>query len=126
MLFDTDIFIWAQRGNAGAARLIDGAQRRFMSAFSWMEFLQCARNATEFRLSKRFLLDLGFETLPVTDETSHRAMVYIEQFALSHGLRAGDAIIAATAVEWQIPLATSNARHFKAIPSLDLKIFKPR
>ena len=126
MLFDTDIFIWAQRGNAGAAKLIDQAPRRLISSFSWMEFLQCARNAAEFRLSKQFLLDLDFETVPVTPEASHRAMVYIEQFSLSHGLRAGDALIAATAVEWQLPLATSNAKHFKVIPSLDLKVLKPR
>lgn len=126
MLFDTDIFIWAQRGNAGAARLIDAADRRLMSSFSWMEFLQCARDAAEFRLSKRFLIDLGFQTVPVSEAASHRAMVYIEQFSLSHGLRAGDALIAATAIELGVPLATSNAKHFKPIPTLELKVFKPR
>jgi predicted nucleic acid-binding protein len=52
-------------------------------------------------------------------------MVYIEQFALSHGLTATDALIAASAVELQMPLATSNSKHFKAIPSLELKVFKP-
>lgn len=125
MLFDTDIFIWAQRGNTGAAKLMNQAPRRLVSAVSWMEFLQGARSAAEFRLSKRFLLDLGFEVVPVTQETSHRAMVYIEQFALSHGLTATDALIAASAVELQMPLATSNSKHFKAIPSLELKVFKP-
>jgi predicted nucleic acid-binding protein len=126
MLFDTDIFIWAQRGHLGAAKLINQAPRRLISAFSWMEFLQCARDAAEFKLSKKFLLDMEFETLPVTPEASHRAMVYIEQFSISHGMRAGDALIAATAVEWQLPLATANAKHFRIIPSLDLKVFKPR
>jgi predicted nucleic acid-binding protein len=126
MLFDTDIFIWAQRGNAGAAKLLNQASLRLISAISWMEFLQGARSAAEFRLSKKFLLDLGFETVPVTEETSHRAMVYIEQFALSHGVTATDALIAATAVELQVPLATSNSKHFKAIPSLELKAFNPR
>lgn len=126
MLFDTDIFIWAQRGNSGAARLMNQTPRRLVSAISWMEFLQGARNVAEFRMSKKFLLDLGFETVPVTEEASHRAMVYIEQFALSHGLTAPDALIAATAVELQVPLVTSNAKHFKAIPSLELKVFKPR
>ena len=125
MLFDTDIFIWAQRGNPGAAKLLNQASVRLISAISWMEFLQGARNAAEFRLSKKFLLDLGFETVPVTEEASHRAMVYVEQFALSHRLTAADALIAGTAVELQMPLATS-AKHFKAIPSLELKVFKPR
>jgi len=125
MLFDTDIFIWAQKGNVGAAKLLGQAPKRLISAISWMEFLQSARNLREFQLSKKFLVDFGFETLPVTEEASHRAMVYIEQFALSHSLRAADALIAATAVEWQIPLVTSNAKHFKQIPSLELKVFKP-
>lgn len=125
MLFDTDIFIWAQRGSMGAAKLLNQAPRRLVSAISWMEFLQGARSAAEFRLSKKFLLDLEFEVVPVTEETSHRAMVYIEQFALSHGVTATDALIAAAAVELQVPLVTSNSKHFKAIPSLELKVFKP-
>jgi hypothetical protein len=49
----------------------------------------------------------------------------IEEYALSNGLRAGDAIIAATATENSLTLLSSNAKHFKAIKELRLKIFKP-
>ena len=51
--------------------------------------------------------------------------VYIEQYALSHGLRAGDAIIAATAAEHGVTLCTGNAKHFNSIQDLKTKIFKP-
>jgi hypothetical protein len=40
-------------------------------------------------------------------------------------MRAGDAIIAATAAEKNLTLVTSNAKHFKSVKDLDLKIFKP-
>ena len=40
---------------------------------------------------------------------------------LSAGLRAGDAIIAATAVENALPLMSANAKHFRPINELDLE-----
>jgi predicted nucleic acid-binding protein len=40
-------------------------------------------------------------------------------------MRAGDAIIAATASENNMPLATGNAKHFKVVKELELKVFKP-
>ena len=49
----------------------------------------------------------------------------VEEYGLSSGIRAGDAIIAATAIENNMPLASGNAKHFKAIKDLDLVIFKP-
>jgi len=63
--------------------------------------------------------------LPLTENIGHRAAVYVEEYTLSHGLRAGDAIIAATAAENNLPLYTSNAKHFKPIKELKLKVFKP-
>ncbi len=40
-------------------------------------------------------------------------------------MRAGDAIIAATAVENNATLVSSNVKHFKAVKELQLKTFKP-
>ena len=53
------------------------------------------------------------------------AAVYIEEYGLTHGLRAGDAIIAATATEHGLVLCTGNAKHFNPIRELKTKIFKP-
>ena len=36
------------------------------------------------------------QTLPIGENVSHRAIVYMEEFALSHGLDLADALIAAT------------------------------
>jgi predicted nucleic acid-binding protein len=40
-------------------------------------------------------------------------------------MRAGDAIIAATAIENNTTLISSNVKHFKSVKELQLKTFKP-
>lgn len=125
MIFDTDIFIWIQRGNTKAARLVEGERERFISVQTYLELLQDAENRTQHDYTKQFLKDFGFKTLPLNDNIGHRATVYIEEYSLSHGLRAGDALIAATATESNMTLCTSNAKHFKPIKELKRKIFHP-
>jgi predicted nucleic acid-binding protein len=125
MIFDTDVFIWVQRGNRKAASLIDGEANRFLSVQTLMELLQCARNKEQQRTVKRFLADFGFTVLPLTENVGHRALVYVEEYGISSGMRAGDAIVAATAIENGMRLATANFKHFRPVRDLDLKIFKP-
>ena len=125
MIFDTDIFIWVQRGNTKAAQLIQKEEERFLSLQSYLELLQCAENKKQHEHTISFLRDLDFRTLPLSENIGHRAAVYIEEYSLSHGLRAGDAIIAATAVENNLPLCTSNTRHLSPIKELKLKAFRP-
>ena len=125
MIFDTDIFNWVQRGNAKAAALIDGTKARFLSVQTYIELLQCAKDKQQLRLVKRFISDLRFSVLPLTENIGHRALVYVEEYGLSSGMRAGDAIIAATASENGMPLATGNAKHFKVVKELELKVFRP-
>lgn len=124
MLFDTDVIIWFQRGSLRAAEIIDKAKARFISAQSYMELLQCASNMSQQKLVKSFLHDLSFQVLPLTENIGHRAMVYVEQYSLSHGMRAGDAIIAATASEQNLTLISGNAKHFRPIKDLEFRQFK--
>ena len=125
MLFDTDIFIWIQRGNEKAADLIDRSDQRFLSIFTYMELLQGAKNKTQHRYIRSFLSDFNFTILPLSENIGHRASIYIEEFALSANLRAGDAVVAATAVENNLALVSSNVKHFKQIQELGLKAFNP-
>ncbi|MEI6634318.1 MAG: PIN domain-containing protein [Chlamydiota bacterium] len=125
MIFDTDIFIWIQRGNKKAAALIERERERLLSLLTYLELMQCAENREQHEFTKRFLKVFAFQTLPLTENIGHRAAVYIEEYSLSHGLRAGDAIIAATAAEHGIALCTSNSKHFKPIKDLRVVIFKP-
>ena len=125
MIFDTDIFIWVQRGNEKAARLIDKSEDRYLSIQSYMELLQGAKNKKQHKSVKDFISEFGFSVLPLSENIGHRALIYVEEYALSSGMRAGDAIIAATAVESNLPMVSSNAKHFKAVKELQFKIFKP-
>jgi predicted nucleic acid-binding protein len=125
MIFDTDIFIWVQRGNLKAAALIDSEKSRYLSVQTYMELLQCATDKQQLRLVKRFISSFNFSVLPLTENIGHRALVYVEEYGLSSGMRAGDAIIAATASENGMTLTTGNAKHFKVIKELELKIFRP-
>ncbi|MFA5807425.1 MAG: type II toxin-antitoxin system VapC family toxin [bacterium] len=125
MLFDTDVLIWIQRGNVKAARLVDRTDERLISVQTFMELLQAARDKGQHAIIKRYLTDLSFSVLPLTENIGHRALVYVEEYGLSSGMRAGDAIVAATATENGLTLATGNARHFRPVKGLALRIFRP-
>ncbi len=125
MIFDTDIFIWVQRGNIKAARIMEKAEDRFLSIQTYMELMQCANNKTQHKYVKDFISSFGFIVLPFTENIGHRASIYIEEYTLSSGLRSGDAIIAATAVENNLTLTSSNLKHFRSIKDLSFKNFKP-
>ena len=125
MIFDTDILIWIQRKNRKAAQLVDKESERFISILTYMELLQGAKNKHQQEYSLDFLKQLDFVTLPLTENIGHRAAIYIEQYALSHGLRAADALIAATAAENGLELCSSNEKHFGPITGLKLNVFKP-
>jgi len=124
MVFDTDIFIAVQRGSGKAADLITTAERRCISIFTYMEFVHGSLDRKQLKGNRDFLKDLEFETLPLTENIGHRASIYVEQFSLSHSMRAGDAIVAATAAEHGLALVSGNARHFRQIPDLELKVLR--
>ena len=125
MIFDTDILIWVERGSLKAARLIEHTEERLISVQTYMELLQCAKNRNQQNISRSFLKDFGFKTLPFTENIGHRSSIYIEEYALSDGLRAGDAVSAATATENHLTLCSGNAKHFRFIRDLEFKPFRP-
>jgi predicted nucleic acid-binding protein len=125
MIFDTDIFIWVQRGNEKAAKLINRSKERFLSVYTYLELLQSAKNKQQHHYINDFLSSFSFVVLPLSGNIGHRALIYIQEYTLSHGLRAGDAVIAATAAENRMTLVSSNAKHFKPIKELKLKVFAP-
>ena len=125
MIFDTDMFIWVQRGNEKAAEVMDAADARYLSIQTYMELLQGAKNKKQHKQVKDFLSFFAFEVLPLTENIGHRAAIYVEEYALSSGVCPGDALIAATAVENNMPLVSSNKKHFKAIKELKFQHVKP-
>jgi hypothetical protein len=124
VLFDTDVLIFAQRGLPTAKSAVVNADQRFISVQTLLELLETNRGKAEHRRVQSFLRDGGFTVLPLTENIGHRATVYMEEYGPGTGLQAGDAIIAACAVENGMPLISGNAKHFKTIKDLRFTALK--
>jgi predicted nucleic acid-binding protein len=125
MIFDTDVLIWVLRGNQAAADLLDGQSERAVSIVSVMELHQGARSRQESRSIRQFLQNNNFRVIAINESISHLAATLVEDHALKDGLGLADALIAATARENGIILATGNIRHMRSIAGLELKAFRP-
>ena len=125
MLVDTDVLIWLFRGRASAKRAIEKASSIALSSVTYMELVQGVRNKEEFSSLRKSIHQHEWGILPLNENISHRATVYIENYALSHGLQLADALIAASAVELGEILLTANTKHYKVIPDLELKPYRP-
>ncbi len=125
VIFDTDVLIWCLRGNVRAADIIDKTPERHISTISYMELLEGARDKQEIRSIKRFLHELDFQSIPLSENIGHRAIIYMEEYGLQIGMCPADALIAATAVEEKLEICTANKKHYKPIKELDVVVFKP-
>lgn len=125
MIFDTDILIWVFRGNPKAARELERAKERMTSVVTVMELYQGARSRGEIRTISQFFQRQGITVLPLSEPIGDTAVALIEEYASSAGLQLADALIAATARQFGLPLVTGNARHFRRIPRLELRPFRP-
>ena len=74
---------------------------------------------------KNALCGSGAQIVTLTESIGQRAMHLIDQYALANGLRLGDAMIAATAMEHGLILLTANVKHFGSIAGLVLEKFDP-
>jgi predicted nucleic acid-binding protein len=125
MIFDTDVLVWASRGNLRAARTIDAVTDRALSIVSLMELLQCARSKLESRQIRQSLRQLRFRVLPLSEPIGATAAAIVEQHALAHGIQLADALIAATAIEADQPICTANVKHFRPVGALSRVAFRP-
>lgn len=125
MIFDTDVFIWIQRGSVRAAGMLDRHEDRFIAVQTYMELMQGAQNSAQQTVTRRFLKDFNVQILSLSPEIGNRAMSLVEQYALSHNIRSGDALIAATAIELTQPLCTANIKHYRQIPLLEIVKLTP-
>lgn len=124
-IFDTDVLVWALRGNDKALDAIDAEEERGVSAIAYMELLRGAKNARDFAATRRFISLGGFSVLPVTEPITARAIAIMEALALKSGIGPADAVIAATALDGGHILCSGNYKHFKDVEGLRLATFRP-
>lgn len=125
MLIDSDVLVWLTRGHAGAAARLKQIQPWRISAVTYIELAQGCRDKAELERLKKGLAQHGTQIIAITHAISERAMQLIDQHTLANGLQLGDALIAATALEHQLPLLTGNSKHFAPIAGLTVEKFEP-
>ena len=127
MIFDTDILISVQRGHRGAADFVNlvPTQQRNLSVISYLELLYGCHDGNDLRKAQSMVEDLFAVVVSIDETISTTAARIMESFVLAHRLDISDAFIAATALQRHEPLATGNQKHFRMIPGLELKTFRP-
>jgi predicted nucleic acid-binding protein len=123
MLVDTDVLIWHLRGYAQATQKLDSLTSLTISAVTYLELLQGLRNKAEMTALQQSLAMRRTQRLPLTPAITERATALMESLVLSEGMQMGDALIAATALEHQLPLLSGNVKHFAAIANLRVEKF---
>lgn len=123
ILADSTILIDLSRGNEEAILYCDDERRNgqkiAISVISSMEIIIGCRDKRELDKTLKFLAD--FVLIDISILISKRAFQLMLQFNMSHGLVIPDAFIAATALEEDLQLVTSNIRHFEMIRGITLK-----
>lgn len=123
VIIDTNILIDHLRGKTSSTEflksLITNETKLFCSVITHIELLSGIRSGEENKI--KTLLQI-FEEMPVDHDITELAGRYMNRYMKSHGLTAGDAIIAATAKKMGIILYTLNAKHF---PMKDICVMVP-
>ncbi len=125
MIFDTDILIYADRGVLSAKELIMTTRERSISAVTYMEYVQLCRNKRELAVFEKMLSALQFTIHEIDHFISDHARQMVRQYALTHSIEMGDALIAATALKYRELLCTGNAKYFAPISGLKLEHYSP-
>lgn len=125
ILIDSDVLIWLTRGHDKAQARLSQITPWRISTITYLELIQGCRTKRELERIKRGLAIKQTEILPLTPSISQRAMQLIDAHTLSDGLQAGDALIAAGAIEHDLILLTGNTKHFVAIAELKIERFEP-
>ncbi len=125
MIVDTDVLIWYMRGDANAYKMITDYPGFSFSVVTYIELVQGMRNKQEFREFRKAMTQWKARILPINEAISEQAQGYVEAYFLSHALELADALIAATATSYGLPILTANDKHYRMIPNISIKIFRP-
>ncbi len=123
-LIDTDILVDIGRNVQDTVNLIDELEKQTTLAISvvtQMELIVGCQSKQELRLCEKFLT--RFEIIKLNELISSSAVELLRNYRLSHGLLIADALIAATAIQLNLPFISKNRRDYRFISSLNLLEF---
>ncbi|MGD9128984.1 MAG: type II toxin-antitoxin system VapC family toxin [Candidatus Woesebacteria bacterium] len=117
-LVDTSLLINLLRSSKKEIVFFEREKDLYLSYVVVGELLQGVRNKKELRKIKK--LTKLFTILWGSTSLEKRALKLIERHFLTHGIGFFDALIAATALEYNLTLITHNKKHFRFIKGLQL------
>jgi hypothetical protein len=120
ILCDTNILIEIYKANAKIIKSVKkiGQENIAVSDVTCAELLFGARNKKELQTIRKDLNKLT--VLPIQSIVSAMAVELVEKYALSHKLSLPDALIAATAIIYNVELYTLNVKDFKFLENVRL------
>jgi predicted nucleic acid-binding protein len=120
-LVDTNVMVDFTRGNIKAGDYLDSIRGAcLLSSITALELIAGARNQRE--VADLDIMISDYEQIAPTEHIMRRAYYLMKAHAKAAGLRTLDALIAATALEDGLTLATKNRKHFQMIGDLRLEV----
>ena len=113
MIVDTNILIDFLKGHKKATKFIDQNQPISTSVVVVSELYSGIRSKPEAKELTTFLSFI--ELVDVTETIARKAGLLRGKYFKSHGIEIPDAIIAATADQLGVPLATLDKKHFSIL-----------
>jgi tRNA(fMet)-specific endonuclease VapC len=120
VIFDTNILIELYRGNEAVKEETAGIKSGvfYISSITAAEFMVGAKDKADFKKIEKQLSK--YTIIPINTEISDIFIDLFKTLTLSHRPGIADALIAATALYYHLPLYTYNKRHFQFIPGIQL------
>jgi hypothetical protein len=125
LIIDTDVLIWYLRGNEASKKTVESNIPFSISVVTYIELVQGMKNKEEMKKFQKQIQKWNVNIIQIDKEVSSRAMFYIQEYGLSHSMMFADGLIAATVVQNGEILLTANDKHYKFIPTIELKKFIP-
>ena len=107
---------------SGIAHFVFGWERRTTGVLAWELLVGILYIVVGSYLLLHIALALVALTIVLGIYLGAEAIL---EFVLAYRMGVEDALIAATALDRQDSLATGNEKHFRMIPGLELKVFRP-
>ena len=126
VLVDTDILIDVGRGEKNAIAYLENTEQNAtlsISAVTQMELMVGCENKKELKAVEQFIN--RFDVVSLSERITRIAVELLRTYRLSHGLLIADALIAATAIAWGIPLVSKNQKDYRFIEELELLPYPP-
>jgi len=118
-LVDTNVLIGILRGDSKLSGLVDSLSCAIDTTV-YVELVQGAKNKSDVEQMEIALTE--YELIHFDQAISRKTISLIRTYSKSHGLLFADAVIAATCLENGLELITLNAKDFRFIKGLKIRV----